>query len=195
MYRFGAPIPNSFSGEVVVTASLGQDGFASGNIFAGAGTQIYQFSNNGSTQSLFATVPDNSNIRGVLFDPGSSFGGQLIVVTTAGDVYTSNSAGTLTKLASVGEDAEGMDIATSAWGPYAGDLLLASENSGDLRFITPSGNIVATCTGCVPEAEVVSFVPTSIAVNPVRSQVTMRRIMAKIFNTRPPASSRLSSVR
>jgi hypothetical protein len=164
--KFGAVIPNGFSGEVVVTASLGQAGFNAGDIYAGAGTQIYHFSNDGSTQSLFTTVPDNSTIRGIMFDPGSSFGGKMIAVTTAGDIYTFDSTGHATLLASTHEDTEGLDIATSAWGPYAGDLLTTSENSGDLRFITPSGAIAATCTGCVTEAEVASFVPTNFGVNP-----------------------------
>ena len=45
--KFGSPITNGFSGEVVVGASLGQGGFPKGDIYAGAGTQIYRYANSG----------------------------------------------------------------------------------------------------------------------------------------------------
>jgi len=161
---FGSPIPGGFQGEVVVTASLGKAGFATGDIYTGAGDNIYHYANNGTYLGQFASF--GSLVRGVMFDPGSSFGGDLLVTLTNGQVYKVDSSGNETLLADTHEDTEGMDIATSAWGPYAGDLLVASEGSGDLRFITPAGNIVATCTDCIDEAEVVSFVPTSFGVNP-----------------------------
>lgn len=100
---------------MVVAASLGQAGFAAGDIYAGAGSQIYHFSNNGSPQSLFATFPAAAGIaRQIFFDPGSSFGGDMLVTTTSGQIYKYNSTSVGTLVASTGEDTEGMDIATSA---------------------------------------------------------------------------------
>ena len=64
---------------------------------------------------------------------------------------------------SVGEDTEGMDIATSAWGAFAGDLLVGSEGSGTIRLISPSGTItVVGSVGLFPGAETVSFVPLNL---------------------------------
>jgi hypothetical protein len=160
--QFGSPIPGA-SGEVVVGASLGQGGFAAGNIYAGsqANGQIYRFANGGGAPALFATLPGAAGaVRQIFFDPGSSFGGNMLVSTTSGNIYTVNSLGVSTLLKSVGEDTEGMDIATSAWGKYAGNLLVTSEGSGTLRLISSTG--VVTVVGSFPGAETVSAVPLTL---------------------------------
>jgi hypothetical protein len=87
----------------------------------------------------------------------------MLVTTTAGKIYEITSSGAVSLVASVGEDAEGMDIATSAWGSYAGDLLVSSEGSGTIRLVSPGG--VVTVLGSVgefTEAETVSFVPLNL---------------------------------
>jgi len=159
---FGSAISGA-GGEVVVGASLGLDGFAKGDIFAGSqfGTDIYHFSNDGLTQSLFTTLPTGGDIRQIFFDPGSSFGGAMIVTTGGGDIYTVDSAGTPTLLAQIGEDTEGLDIAPSTWGPYAGQLLVASEGSGALRFVDNAGNVTYSGVS-IQAAETVSFVPANL---------------------------------
>ncbi len=152
--------------EPVLAASLGQAGFASGDIYAGTGANgdIFHYSANGSSQSLFATLPSGAGgVRQVFFDPGTSFGGDMIVTTTSGNIYTVTSAGSVHLLASVGEDTEGMDIATKAWGSYAGDLLVGSEGSGTLRLVSPTGKVtVLGSVGEFPGAETVSFVPLNL---------------------------------
>ncbi len=60
----------------------------------------------------------------------------------------------------MGEDTEGADIATSAWGSFAGDMLVSSEGSGTVRLIDPTGAV--TVVGTVPSAETVSFVPLNL---------------------------------
>jgi hypothetical protein len=160
---FGTPIASA-GGELVLGASLGKGGFANGNIFAGSGANgnIYQYANSGGAPALFATVP-TGQVRQIFFDPGSSFGGNMLVTTTAGNIYQVTSGGVVTPLASVGEDTEGMDIASSAWGPYAGDLLVTSEGSGSLRLISPGGVVtVVGFGGEFPGAETVSTVPQSL---------------------------------
>jgi hypothetical protein len=162
---FGSPLPESSGsvGEVVVGASLGQGGFPDGDIYAGSGAdgKIYHYANSGGAPSLFATLPSGAGtVRQIFFDPGTSFGGDMLVTTTSGNIYKVTSAGVVIPLASVGEDTEGMDIATSAWGPFAGDLLVGSEGSGTLRLISPTGTI--TTVGTVAGAETVSFVPLNL---------------------------------
>lgn len=166
--KFGSPLPESSAsvGEVVVGASLGRGGFPTDNIYAGsqADGNIYQYAHNGGSPSLFTTLPNGSGtVRQIFFDPGSSFGGNMLVTTTSGNVYEITSGGHVSLLASVGEDTEGMDIATSVWGPHAGDLLVSSEGSGTIRLISPSGAVtVVMSVGSFPGAETVSFVPLNL---------------------------------
>jgi hypothetical protein len=158
---FSTPIP-LVSGEVVLGASLGLGGFPKGDIYAGSQTngQIYHITNAGGAPSLFVSSGITGGVRGITFDTGGNFGGDMIVTTTSGNIYRVNSAGVATLLASVGEDTEGADIATAAWGPFAGDALVDSEGSGTLRLIDPSGNV--TVVGTVPKAETISFVPLNL---------------------------------
>ena len=159
--KFGSPIPGSFSGEVVLAASLGQAGFPTGDIYAGAGSQLFHYANSGGAPSLFGAVPDGATVRQVFFDPGSSFGGTMLVTTSLGNIYKFDSAGTPTFLASTHEDTEGMDIATSAWGAFGGDLLVTSEGSGSVRLVSPTG-VVSAPIATIPEAEIGAFVPLNL---------------------------------
>ena len=89
----------------------------------------------------------------------------MIVTTSSGRIYTFNSAGTPTLLANVGEDTEGMDIASS--GQYAGDLLVSSEGTGEIRAISPTGQITVLKSSLggnifIPEAETISTVPLNL---------------------------------
>jgi hypothetical protein len=163
---FGKPLPDG-GGEPVLAGSLGLGGFPKGDVYAsGADANIYHYANTGGTPTLFATLPAGSVARQIFFDPGSSFGGQMIVTTTSGHIYTVNSAGTVTPLANVGEDAEGMDIASTKYGTFAGDLLVSSEGSGSIRAVTPGGTVIpldlrnaAGASTNIFEAETVSVVP------------------------------------
>jgi hypothetical protein len=166
--KFGAPLPDASSavGEPVVGASLGLGGFATGDVFAGssANTNIYHYSNSGTYLGTFVTLPSIAgDIRQIFFDPGSSFGGDMIVTTSTGRIYTVSSTGSYSLLASVGEDTEGMDIADSAWGPYAGDLLVSSEASGTIRLVSPGGVVTVVLNyGDFYAAETVSFIPLTL---------------------------------
>jgi len=172
--QFGQPIPG-FSGEVVLGVGLGQAGFAKGAVYAGngSGNQIYLVPAVGAPV-LFGTTGNSENIRQIFFDPGSTFGGQMLVTTNSGRIYSFNSAGVPTLIADIGEDCEGMDIASSAFGPFAGDLLVSSEGSGEIRAIDPithSVTVLQSASGnvFVPEAETVSTVPLNLGAsgNPI----------------------------
>jgi hypothetical protein len=160
------PVPGSGTNEVVLGASLGNGGFTNGNVFAGVENtpQIYQYSNAGTFMGTFATLPGGSGgVRQIFMDPGSTFGGDMLVSTTSGNIYKVTSAGVVTPLASVGEDTEGLDIAPSDWGPFAGDLMVTSEGSGTLRLITPGGVVtVVGSVGLFSGAETVSAIPDTV---------------------------------
>jgi hypothetical protein len=154
--KFGNPLPAG-GGEVVLAGALGKGGFTTGDIYAGSGNQLYHYGNGGGAPVAFGAAFDGG-IRGILFDPGASFGGKMLVSTTNGKIWVVDSAGNESLLASVGEDTEGMDIATTAWGAFAGQVLVSSEGSGALRLISNTG--VVTDTGVrISAAETVSFVP------------------------------------
>jgi hypothetical protein len=163
---FGSPLPDG-SGEPVLAGSLGLGGFVKDDVYAsGADANIYHYANAGGAPNLFATLPAGTVTRQIFFDPSGNFGGDMLVTTTSGNIYRVNSAGVVTPLANVGEDAEGMDIASSNYGPFAGDLLVASEQSGSIRAVSNTGVVTTLAlrdSGGTPvnifEAETVSVVP------------------------------------
>ncbi len=160
---FGSPLPTG-GGEVVLAGAVGLGGFTAGDVYASGGdTNIYHYANSGGAPTLFATLPAGTS-RQLFFDPGSSFGGKMIVSTTAGDIYTIDSTGHVTLLANLGVDTEGLDIASTKYGQYAGDLLVASEGSGQIHAISPGGVVKTLLDGSgapisIPVVETVSVVP------------------------------------
>jgi hypothetical protein len=170
---FGAPMPTG-GGEVVVAAGLGHAGFHAGDVYAGNETAIYHYASSGGTPTLFASTPDGSSVRQILMDPGNSFGGNMLVTTTSGLVLKVTSSGGISQVANLGADSEGMDIVGSTFGKYKGDLLVASEGTGLLHLISPSGGVTTVQgTGGGPInialAEAVSYLPTNLGAsgNPV----------------------------
>jgi hypothetical protein len=164
---FGAPLPiaSGAIGEVYVSSSLGLGGFGLRDIFAGSqalGT-VYRFNQDGSGQSAFVSGLVGG-VRSIAFDPFGLYGGNMIVATNAGFVYSVNSAGVATLLASTGEDTEGLSFAPQAFGSVkAGTLVVASEGSGNLRAIAPDGSMTTIAT--IGSAEMVSFVPLNLGVS------------------------------
>jgi hypothetical protein len=159
---FGAPIPG-FSGEIYLSSSLGIGGFSGRDIFAGseASNTVYRISNDGTTQGTFVPIGITGGVRSIAFDPYGLYGNRMVVATNAGNVYTVDSSGAPTVLASVGEDAEGTGFAPQDFGPYAkGTLFVASEGSGAIRAIAPNGAVsfVTSISG----AEMLSFVPLNL---------------------------------
>jgi hypothetical protein len=159
--QYGQAI-TGFSGEVVVGVGLGQAGFAKGAVYAGngAGNQIYLVPSSGAPV-LFGTTGVPENIRQIFFDPGNTFGGEMLVTTNTGNIWSFDSLGHPTLIANIGADTEGMDIASSALGPYAGDLLVASEGTGEIHAVTPGGSVLLVASG-LTEAETVSTVPVNL---------------------------------
>lgn len=149
-------------GETVLAGALGSGGFTNGNIFAGSGANgnIYQFSNSGGAPTLFATV-GSGQIRSIMFDPGSSFGGRMIVATTTGAIYAIDHFGNVQLIHTFGFDTEGTDIVGATFGPFAGYLLTASEGAGQVNLVSPTGAVV-NITSNLPNAETVAYVPLNL---------------------------------
>jgi hypothetical protein len=161
--KFGQPIPGA-SGEVVIGVGLGQAGFAKGAIYAGSGgngNQIFLVPSSGPPTLFGSTLNSSEAVRQIFFDPGSTFGGKMLVTTTLGNIYSFDSSGTPTFIASVGADAEGMDIASSALGPYAGQLLVASEGASAVFAVSNTGVVTPLVTG-ISLPETISTVPLDL---------------------------------
>lgn len=169
---FGNALPTG-GGEPVVASGLGRAGFAAGAIYAsGSDSRIYGYSASGGAPVLFGSTDDGSGVRQIFFDPGSSFGGKMLVTTTSGHILSFDAFGNRTLIASVGEDTEGMDIASSHYGKYEGQLLVASEGSGQIRAIKADGTVttlqlrdVSGNAIRISEAETVSTVPLDLGLS------------------------------
>jgi hypothetical protein len=164
---FGAAIPfTAGTGEIYVSSSLGLGGFGLRDVFAGSQFEgnVYRFSNDGSTQSLFASGLVGG-VRGIAFDPFGGYGNNMLVTTSVGNVYTVNSTGASTLLANVGGDAEGLDFAPQQFGNISsGTLVVVSEGTGRLNAITSGGAM--TDLGLQFNApEMLSFVPTNLGLS------------------------------
>src|SRR5664279_471874 len=157
---FGAPVGAFSGGETYVTSSLG---FGRRDVYAGnqsLGT-AFRFANDGSSQGVFASGMVGG-VRSIAFDPYGLYGNNMIIATNLGNIYTVNSGGAATLLASVGADTEGLSFAPEAFGPYAaGTLFVASEGLSSLIAITPTG-VKTTIVGGLSVPAMVSFVPLNL---------------------------------
>jgi PKD repeat protein len=145
---------SGLSGEVyiaTVRTSACQGGFSVGEVFTGTGRpgEIARISPDGATALMpWVTLPGEFGLlEGGLFqDRYCAFGGDLIVVTSVGNVWRINSTGTATRIASgasFGGFLEGVttvpnDLTT--YGPWAGKVLAGNENNGCVYSIDMLGN-------------------------------------------------------
>ncbi len=125
-----------------------QDGFTTGDLYFGTGTPgvIARLSNDGTTlTNPWVTLPGETGLlRGGLHqDLACVAGGDLIVTTTAGDVWRVNAAGTARELASNfgAQELEGPTTVPNdpaRYGPWSGQILAADENRNVVWSIDPT---------------------------------------------------------
>ena len=101
-------------------------------------------------------------VRGIAFDPYGAYGNNMLVTTSAGNVYKIDSSGNSSLLANVGGDAEGLDFAPQSFGSIAaGTLVVVSEGTGRLNAINAAGT--KTDLGLqFSTPEMLSFVPLNL---------------------------------
>jgi hypothetical protein len=166
------------SSEHFVASSLGLGGFPNRDVYVAAGNGIIHIDHAGASGAPLITSVNGapgstlaSAVRGILFDAIGTFGNDMLVTTIGGQIYRIDSTGAATLLASVGEDTEGLDIAPlGTFGPYGGQLIVASEGSGLLRAITTTGTVtVINPNSPIAGAEELTFVPLNLGLsgNPV----------------------------
>ena len=149
------------SGEHYVSSSLGLGGFPNLDVYVASANGVVHITNDGSSSNSFVSGL-SGDVRGITFDSVGTFGNNMLITTTTGNVYQANSAGGVSLLASVDEDTEGLDVAPlgNGFGGLDGRLVVASEGSGLLRAISPSGTVTPFAT--VSSAEELNFVPLNL---------------------------------
>jgi choice-of-anchor A domain-containing protein/RHS repeat-associated protein len=126
-------------------------GFTVGDLFVGNGLdgQIVRITDGGNTViNPWVVLPGSNHglLRGALWvDQTGLYGGDLIAVTTTGEVWRVNSAGVPTFLANVHAFLEGVTTVPNdpvRYGPLAGKIVASWEdpNQGGLFTIDPQGN-------------------------------------------------------
>ncbi len=136
-------------------------GWEPGTLFTGNGIdgQIVKISADGATiTNPWVDLPGDNNglMRGSLYvDRTGIFGGDLIVVTSLGEVWRVNTAGVPTQVtAPTGVHLEGMIVVPdvpSRYGPLAGKIIAGAENEGLLWAIAPDGSAMTYNVGVAIE--------------------------------------------
>lgn len=131
-------------------------GFTTGELAVGNGLdgQLVRISADGSkVQNPWVVLPGAGHglFRGSLvFDSTGLYGGDLVAVTTAGEVWRIRSDGTPTLLASLGVHLEGLMVVPNLparYGPLAGKILAGAEEQGLLHVIDNSGLVSSLTLG------------------------------------------------
>lgn len=136
--------------KIATVRSGNVGGFTTGDLFTGNGVdgQIARITNGGATViNPFVDLPDPGNglMRGSLYvDRTGVYGGDLIAVTTGGEVWRVTSAGVPTKLADVNTHLEGVITVpndAAKYGPIAGKIIAGAEGQGRLYAFDALGNV------------------------------------------------------
>lgn len=146
----------------IATARSGNaGGWAAGTLFTGNGIdgQIVKISPDG-TQILnpWVDLPGTNNglMRGSLYvDRTGIYGGDLIVVTTTGEIWRVNNAGQATSISPPkAVHLEGLIVVPNIpvrYGPLAGKIIAGAEEQGLLWVIEPNGNATTLNVGVAIE--------------------------------------------
>lgn len=148
--RTGFSTISGFTDEVKIATARddGVNSFAPGTMFTGNGIdgQIAKVNPDGTSINPWVDLPGSGNglMRGSLYvDRTGVFGGDLIVATTAGEVWRISSAGTPTKLADVNVHLEGVMTvpSDSQFGSLAGKIITGAEGQSRVYAVDTAGAV------------------------------------------------------
>lgn len=152
-----------------IRSSACQKGFTTGDLYFGTGMPgvIARLSNGGKTlTNPWVRLPrERGLLRGGLSqDLACVAGGDLIVTTTAGNVWRVNAAGTARKLASklASQTLEGpitVPKNSARYGPWSGQILAGDELTGVMWSIDPTTGKASRSSIRIPLVEAVLVVP------------------------------------
>lgn len=131
-------------------------GFTTGELFVGNGLdgELVRISPDGSqVVNPWVSLPGDLNglFRGSLWvDRTGLYGGDLIVATTAGELWRITSDGVPTQIAALGVHLEGLAVVPdlpARFGPLAGKILAGAEGQGLLHVFDASGLVDSLALG------------------------------------------------
>jgi RHS repeat-associated protein len=153
-----------FGGEVRVASARddgqGQSrgGFHPGELFTGNGVAgaVARISADGATvQNPWVVLPGETGlVSGLHVDRTGAFGGDLVVVTTAGGVWRVNSAAVPTRVAALDTPLAGVVVVPDAaerYGPWAGRALVGAKEQGSVYALNPQGQADPLQVGLNPQ--------------------------------------------
>jgi hypothetical protein len=163
---------SGFTDEVLIAAVRAEDlgAFTIGDLFVGNGQpgEIVRLTEGGNAViNPWVVLPGAQGLLhgGLTFDRTGVFGGDLIAVTTSGEVWRVNAAGTPILLANVGALLEGVTVVpndAARYGPLAGKIVAPVEDSssGGLYTIDPQGQTAFYDLG-IQELEDIRVIPAN----------------------------------
>jgi hypothetical protein len=146
--------------KIATVRSGGIGGFTPGDLFVGNGVdgEIARVSADGATvTNPWVSLPGNGNglMRGGMYvDRTGVLGGDLIVVTDAGQLWRVTSGAAPTQLATTGVHLEGMIVVPpypARFGPLAGKIIAGAEQQGLMYVFSPDGTFTTINLGVAIE--------------------------------------------
>jgi len=114
--------------EDYIAVSDGREGFPMG-YYVLSFDSVYRIDPKDNSVSLFSTPEKGQQMSYVNFDGVGTWGFQLLSLYQNGDVWSINSTGSATKIASVGrgQNPENVVVAPMTFGSFGGDLIISEE--------------------------------------------------------------------
>jgi hypothetical protein len=125
-------------------------------LFPAAQPEVIMISPQGQARP-FASLPPGGALSGIAFDGTGRFGHRLLVTATFGHlttVYSIGCDGHIMTLATGAPPMEGgMTVAPATFGRFGGDLIAASELTGLVYAVDPSGHVVTLASSGLPSGQ------------------------------------------
>jgi hypothetical protein len=148
--------------EPYIAVSSGLGGFPPGKVYVVVRQRIWQISANGSNAKVFKKIAGlSAGNNGITFDTVGTFGFNMIITDRRGPVWTVTSSGVATQIVDVMAQIEGPAVAPSTFGNFGGQLLIASEFTGNVLAIDPTTFTIST-VGSWDSAEGVDMIPPTV---------------------------------
>jgi hypothetical protein len=154
----------NYASEHAIAGSLGLGGFPSRDLYVAAGNAVLHISNDGTRSDLLVTGLSGA-VDALIFDAVGTFGHDLLLSTTAGNIYRVDSSGRALLIASISAKIEGLDVAPlgAGFGRFDGQLIIVGESDGLVRAVSLTGTVtVLNQATPIPQPETITFVPLDL---------------------------------
>jgi hypothetical protein len=177
--------------EAAIAVSTGRGGFPSGNLYLAQGSTIFEIPADGSSVSEFAMLPGGFPSHVALtFDDNATppLAGALVAVEPDGNVWRINPRGERTLVAAIGfaDLFEHAVVAPPTYPTYGRHIITVAEQRGEVRAISPAGEVSTVASGLIDGPESVVILPPRLTTTGVPNG--MFAVQFDAFLYRAPAS-------